>query len=216
MIKRVAAVAIGIALAVSGAVAQEEEDRDFFDVSIFGGLTLPGSGMSDWRDTLAAESGYNVGVELGYFVTPSFVLGPTFHFSQFGVDATNEAADQNHRIYAPGLVARYYFFGESFFAPYLRAEVGINFYNFVEEVLDNNSGSVKYRQIGFDPAFSAAVGAGLLWFTSDFSGIFLEANYHLGFSDSVEGTFQDQTFIYGENAGYVTFKLGVRAFFGNY
>ena len=56
------------------AVAQdyeEEEERDLLELCVFGGIAVPGNGLSDWgEDLLAAKGGWDLGLDFGYFLTP--------------------------------------------------------------------------------------------------------------------------------------------------
>ena len=55
-------------------------------MSIYGGFGIPSGGISDWNDSLGAGTGWEIGMDVGYFLTPSMVLGLNFTYAQFSVD----------------------------------------------------------------------------------------------------------------------------------
>lgn len=199
--------------------AQDEQEKDFLEASIFGGLAAPTGGISNWSDSLGAKRGFTTGIEIGYFLTPRMVLGLTFSYSQFSINATGagseEASQRHHRLYNPAIYGKYYFFSESHFAPYFKAQAGVDNPKFVTSVYDMPSIAPKYREMSYDPAFAIGGGAGLFYYTSDVSGFFIEANLHHAFSADAKGTYQDRAYRFGEASTLFDLHAGLAVFFGS-
>lgn len=194
-------------------LAEEAQEKDFLEAAIYGGLSAPVGGINNWQDTLKAKSGFNVGFDIGYFMTANFVLGLTFSYHQFKIDATNEARLMNHRLYNPAVYAKYYFFSASKFAPYLRGQAGVDNPKFATEVLDGSQW--KFRELSYDPAFAISGGGGLFYYTSDVSGFYLEANLHHAFAKSVSGTYQNKPYTFGSSSTVLDLHAGLAMYFGS-
>lgn len=197
------------------AVAQdyEEEERDILEFSVFGGGAIPGSTISDWMDTLGAKTGFDLGFDFGYFLKSNLVLGLNFTYSQFSIDADNEAKSLHHRLYNPAVYLKYYFFGDnSDFAPYLKGHVGVDNPKFTTFI--GNVGLPRYRELSYSPAFAFGGGAGLLYYTSYYSGLFVEVNYHRALSKDVTKTYEGMEYKFGENISLIDVHAGIVVFFG--
>jgi hypothetical protein len=206
----------GLLVFASGATvwAQDTQEKDLLEASVFGGLAMPIGGINSWgSDTLAAKTGFDLGFDIGYFMTPSLVLGVTFGYNQFGIDNSNEAGSLHHRLYNPAVYGKYYFFSESKFAPYLKVQGGVDNPKFATLVTDN--GQDKFRELSYDPAFAIGGGAGIFMYTSDASGFFIEANLHHAFAKNVEGNYQDQVKTFGYNSTLFNIHVGLAMFFGS-
>ena len=204
---------------VGQAIAQneEEEQRDILEISIDGGLSIPTGDLSNCKDTLGAKVGFSLGLEAGYFVTPNFVAGLNFIYGQYTIDTNSPAKSLHHRLYDPSLYLTYYFFGQSSFVPYLKAQFGLDNPKFATVVTDTNGVQpTVFRELSYDPALSLSGSIGMLVYTSDFSGLFLEASYHHAFSDNITGSFQGTDYSFGVNNNLIEIRFGVRAFFGKY
>ena len=129
----------------SAALAQEAQEKDFMEAAIFGGISAPIGGINNWQDTLAAKSGWDAGVDVGFFFTPSLVLGLSFAYNQYSIDNANEPGQMHHRLYNPAIYAKYYFFSQSRFAPYLKGHAGFDNPKFA--TLVNDGGQDKYREL---------------------------------------------------------------------
>lgn len=199
----------------SSGLAQETDEKDFLEATIHGGLAAPTGGLSNWSDSLGAKSGFLTGVEVGYFLTPSIVLGLDLTYSQLGIDATGAAKERNHRFYNVAIYGKYYFFSESRFAPYLKAQAGVDNAKFATSVRDKDGGDPKFREMSYDPAFAIGAGAGLFYYTSDVSGFYLEANVHQGFTKNAKGTYQDNSYKFGESSTLFDLRGGLALFFGS-
>jgi len=213
---KLALIITGILLVtVSSAVlAQDEQEKDFMEVAGFGGFSSPIGGINKWgSDTLAAKSGWDMGVDVGFFLTPSLVLGVNFVYNQFPIDNPNEPTSMHHRLYNPALYAKHYFFSESKFAPYLKAQAGFDNPKFATLVSDG--GIDKYRELSYKPAFAIGCGAGLFMYTSDISGFFVEANIHHAFSTNSTATYQGQEFPFRTSSTVIDVHAGLAAFFGS-
>lgn len=211
--------ALLILLAVSNisVVAQDDEGwaKDVLEVNLFGSLPLPSGGLTDWNDSLGASSRYGLGIDLGYFVTYTFVVGLSFEYSTFGID--NNPSDQaaeglTHRLYSPSLYMKYYPELESNWAPYIKGSVGLDVPKFTTFV--TSDAGDRYRQVSYDPALSFAVGAGVFYFVHDYGGLYFEGNYHFANSESVEGDFIGTKYTFDENLATIDLRLGVRILIG--
>jgi hypothetical protein len=204
-----------LVLTVSSAVlAEDAQEKDFMEAAAYGGLSRPIGGINNWgSDTLAAKPGWDIGLDVGFFMTPSLVLGISFVYNEFSIDNPNEPSPMHHRLYNPAVYAKYYFFSESKFAPYLRAQAGFDNPKFATWVLDGVT--PKYRELSYKPAFAIGCGAGLFMYTSDASGFFLEANIHHGFTTNSKATYQSQEYPFRTASTLLEVHAGLAAFFGS-
>ena len=220
-------------LSLSVVNAQEEDVKDDLEVSVFGGLGLPLGGVTDWHDSLGASLGWDIGVEVGYFVTPNFVLGLNFTYYELSIDVPSEptitgsngvpgvtfvslasnAEGLSHRYYNPSLYLKYYFFGESNWVPYLKGHIGIDNAKFTT-LIDQEGSVTRYRALSYDPNLAFGFGGGLFYYTSDYSGLFLEANFHYSAGKNAEKEFYGNTYVFDENAMIFDIHAGVSVYFG--
>lgn len=207
---------IGIVLAMLllplVAMAQEEQEKDLLEFGIFGGVSLPVGAVTSWNDSLGAKAGFGFGFDGGYFLSPSLTLGAAFAYHQLGMEKTSIDNTQHHRLYNPSLYLKYHFFGNSNLVPYVKVNAGAAFVKFSTLVSDN--GEQKYRELGYKPALSLGGGVGAFYYTSDYSGFFVEANLSEGFTKNVSKTFQDTEYKFGENITVLDFRAGIQVFFG--
>ena len=208
-------------IASTSALAQDDDDdevMDFLEVALFGGGSMPGSGISDWMvpgsPELGARNGILLGGDVGVFATANLVIGVHFVYSQYNLDTDENTGSLKHRFYNPSLYLKYYFFGESNLAPYLRVHAGIDNPKFTTLVFDDALQQNKFRELTYDVLLAFGGSAGVFYYTSDFSGLFLEGSFHYGLSKDVEGQFQDRVYVFQDN--YTQFNLfaGVKMFFG--
>ncbi len=209
----------------AGVFAQDDEDeaRDILEVAIHGGLSSPMSGIADWTTEgpggpidFGAKSGLGFGVDIGYFATPSIVVGFNLGYSVYSIETDiEEISSGHHRIYSPALYLKYYFFGESDFVPYLRGNVGVDVPKFASLVYDHDIEGYEWRELAYDPAFAFGLGAGMFWYTHDYGGIFVEASYHNGMTDGVGGEYQGLPYDFGQNASLLGVHAGIKVFFGS-
>lgn len=222
--------AIFLILALFGvSVAQDEEEesiKDFAEVGLYFGGAIPMGGLPDWSTTnletgteeIGTKTGFNAGFDVGHFLTPSLVLGLTFHYSQFSIDSDSSAVlAMKHRIFSPGVYLKYYFVGEFNFMPYVRGQVGVDVVKYATRVLDPNidNAGFEYRELSYDPGFSFALGAGLFYYTHDFGGLYLEADYRTALTSDVEATYEGMTYSFGETASTLDVHGGIKVFFGS-
>ncbi len=198
-------------LAVS-VVAQEEEEEEEkwrnFEVSIHGGLTQPGEFLSDWKDTLGAKLGFNLALSGGYYFNNSFCTGLYFTYSQMNIEGD---WDRMFRMFDIGAYAKYALTGESDFEPYGKLAVGVispKYPTLIPPDVRN-----QLREQSYDPGISAAFYAGLLYYTSDNGGIFLEGGYHNDFLKDVRSDYADDTI--EENVKYFEYRIGITVFYGS-
>lgn len=214
---------------VGNVVAQDDEEeyvKDFMEVAVYFGGAVPMGGLSDWSTTnletgteqIGTKFGFNTGFDVGHFLTMNLVLGLNFHYSQFAVDSDSTAvADMKHRIYSPALYVKYYFSGESNLVPYIRGQAGVDILKYATRVYDPNvdQGSFEYRELSYDPAFAFAFGAGLFYYTHDFGGLYIEANYRTALSSDVEAGYEGRSYSFGETASTLDVHAGIKVFFGS-
>jgi len=202
----------------------EETGRDFLEVALFGGLSMPAGGINDWTTTgsnalevltLGAKTGFDFGLDIGYFVTPKIVSGLNYTYSQYGIDTDIAGPDsRSHRIYSLAAYGKYYFFGESNFVPYLKVQAGVDFPKFTTSVYDDNVSGYVYREFSYNPGLAFGFGAGLFYYTHDFGGLYAEANFRNGLTDEVTGKAGDREYTFGTNETVVELHAGIKVFFG--
>ncbi len=194
------------------ALAQDdyEEESDLLEICFNGGFGLPMGGLSDWHDSLGAKTGWSVGLDFGYFATPKLVVGLSFQYTELGIDASDAAEDLKHRLYNPNLYTKYYFSGESNFEPYVKVHVGIENPKFTSTLT-----GPKYRAISYDASLAYGIGAGVFYYMSDYSGLYLEMNYHAASTSDAKKEYIDQTLVFDENVAVLDIHAGVRVLVGS-
>jgi hypothetical protein len=200
----------------------EETGKDFLEVALFGGLSMPIGGITDWTSTgptgtlaMGTKAGFDMGFNIGYYVTPQIVTGLDYTYSQYDIDTDLPSLDsRRHRIYGLAAYGTYYFFGESNFVPYLKAQAGIDIPKFTTSIYDGNIDSYVYRELSYDPGFAFGFGAGLFYYTYDFGGVYVEANFRNGLTDKVKGKSGNDTYVFGTNESVLDIRAGLKVFFG--
>jgi hypothetical protein len=210
-------------------VAQEEEEsvKDFMEVAIYGGGSLPVGGLSDWSETtqysetelvtekLGTKFGFDAGFDVGHFLTPTLVVGLNLTYAQFGIESDSAAvASLHHRLICPSAYLKYYFAGESNFMPYIKVHAGVDVAKYATRVYDGNLDSYVYREFSYDPAPSFGFGGGVFYYTFDYGGIYAEANYHMALTKNVIGKYGDIEYTFGETASVIDVHAGIKVFFG--
>lgn len=212
-------------LALSGvALAQDEDEEagDILEITLSGGLGMPMSGLSDWQTGAdmpdpevidrAPKSGPDFGIDIGYFVTSKLIAGISFYYTEFGID-TDQDAGHNHRLFSPAIYGKYYFEGESDLVPYVSAKIGLENAKFSTWV-SNPAGS-RFREISYDPTLFFGAGLGLFYYTADYSGVFIEADYRMASTESTTGEYLGNDYTFGENIAVLQINLGVRLLIGS-
>jgi len=221
-------------LSFSMSNAQDEEDvKDDLEVSIFGGLGMPFGSVTDWHDSLGAGLGWDVGIEVGYFLTPKLVLGVNFTYYELSIDVptdptitdsdggpgvtfislSSSAKGLSHRYYNPSLYLKYYFFGESNWVPYIKGHVGVDNAKFTT-LVEGEETVTRYRSLSYDPNFAFGFGGGLFYYTSDYSGLYIETNFHYSAGKNAEKDY-GKIYVFGENATLFDIHAGISVFFGS-
>jgi hypothetical protein len=215
MNKLVTIFAVLVALALPlAALAQTDQEKDVLEVGVSGGLSIPAGGASSFQDSLGGKVGFNVAVDCGYFLTPDLTLGGAIAFHQLGVKQISSIDNNQHnRVYVPTVYLKYHFFGNSNFVPYVKANVGAIFMKYSTLVEDH--GNWKFREIGYHPGLAMGLGGGAFYYTSDYSGIFLEANFLEGFTKSVSHEYGGKTYSFGKNVTMLDIRAGIQVFFGS-
>ncbi len=203
-------------------MAQDEEEewaRDVLELSFFGGVDGPTSDMLEWSDSLGAKTGYNMGVDIGYFVSNPLVAGISFRYAQYSIaawDSDEAAKDMKHRIYNPQVYAKYYLMPYSSYSPYVKANVGLTFNKFTTYVdSDGDGANDRYRQLSYKPSFSYGIGAGGFIYTADYGGLFIEGNYHIVKSADAEHEYEGTTYVFGDDLKIWEIHAGLRILIGS-
>ena len=211
---------LGLVLIVGltlSARAQDDvgEERDILEVAISGGVFIPSGGVADFSDSLGAKTGWQIGFDFGYFLRPEWVIGVNFTYAQMGIDSPDPAVTQHHRLYNPMAYVTYYFWGEGNLVPYLKGKAG--FYNakFSTAVTNGDGTNLRYRELSYDPALAIGGGAGVFYYTSDYSGLFLEATYQTAFTKDVSKDLGGIVYTFGESTSIIDIHAGIRVFFGS-
>ena len=117
-------------------------------------------------------------------------------------------------MYSPALYGKYYFMGESNFVPYIKGQIGIDFPKFTTIVTDMNiGGQERFRELSYDPSLAFGLGLGAFYYTSDYSGLFVEADYRMAKTSKTHGDFQGTDYPFGENIGMISLRAGIHVFF---
>ena len=192
--------------------AQENEAYDVLEISMIGGLGFPGGGITEWNNGLNAANGPNLGLDIGYFMKPSWIVGFNFTYHALDVDKP-EVGGLKHRIYSPRLYTKLVKITESSFEPYMKAHIGLDNPKFATDV--TNAKGDRYREISYDPAFAFGLTVGTFYFTSDYSGIFAEVQLHRALAEDATASYQGVTYNFGENYTSVDVNLGIRILIGS-
>jgi hypothetical protein len=199
-----------ILLLAASAFAQEEEEEEKwrnFEVNVNSGLTQPGSFLSDWRDSLGAKVGFQLALSGGYYFTNNFCTGLYFTYIQMGIEGD---WGRSIKMYNLGGYAKYAFTGESNFEPYAKVSAGVIAPKYPTWI---TSARNQLREQSYDPGFSSAVYAGLLFYTSDNGGLFFEAGYHYDFIKDASSDYSGDTI--EDNVNYFEYRLGISVFYGS-
>ncbi len=221
-------IALTVALAActmfaADASAQEEfVGRDILEISVYGGLAVPTGGITDWQTGFTspetvnrgAETGYDLAIDIGYYVNYHLNVGLNFRYTEFGIEG-DLTQDHAHRLYNPNLYVKYSFEGESFWVPFIKGHVGVENPKFSTKVFDKNGSEFKFRELSYSPVLAFGATAGLFYYTADFSGIFLEAGYHYAMTENSWGEYQGEDHAFRENLGTFTINLGVKLIVGS-
>ena len=204
-------------------VAQDEMDDDeekyILELGLHGGLAVPSGGITDWQtgdfenapDDIvdrAPGNGWDIGMDFGYFLTQKLVVGINFGYDQFKID-TEEESTHSHRLFSPAIYGKYLFEGNSNLVPFIKATIGMDWAKF-STLVENEEVGRRFREISYDPGLAFGIGLGLFYYTADYSGIYIEADYHTNMIDDKVATYQDIDYGIGENIGVIQINAGVR------
>ena len=205
---------VGLALS---AQAQDEilEERDLLEVSLYGGAFIPSGGVTEFSDSLGAKSGWQIGVDVGYFLKPEWVIGINLCYSEMGIDTNDPNNTQHHRLYNPMAYLTYYFWGEGNLVPYLKGKAGLYNPKFSTAVTNGDGTNLRYRELSYGPAVAIGAAAGVFYYTSDYSGLFVEAGYQTAFTKDVTNESGGIVYTFGETTSIIDIHAGVKLFFGS-
>ncbi|HDL03625.1 MAG TPA: hypothetical protein ENH25_05785 [candidate division Zixibacteria bacterium] len=193
------------------AYAQDEDEEKWrnFEVGIHTGLNIPSGDFADWNDSLGAKTGFNVSLSGGYYFTTDFCTGVYFSYTQNGMEGD---WGQRYRLYDMGVYAKYAFSNESNFEPYVKVTGGIVYPKFPTWVTPERN---KLREQSYDPGISLGGYLGILWYTAEFGGLFLEAGYHNDLVKDVEANYQGEVHKMPGDLNYIEIRTGITAYFGS-
>lgn len=199
--------------------AQDEEEyqpNDVLEISLFSGLSSPKGGITEWNDGLNADNGFNFGLDVGYFLNPNFVFGLNFTYTKFDVEVPAllpEAELTSHRLYNGNLYLKYIQLTSSNFEPFVKAYIGIENPKFTTYV--QNPDQDRLRLTSYDPGLAYGLSAGLFYFTSDYSGIYIEGKYHGATTSNVTANYLDLTYDFNKNVSKFDINIGIRLLGGS-
>lgn len=195
--------------AISYAQNEEKTEEKWrnFEFSAVGGLSIPTGDLKNWNDSMGAKTGIEFGGSGGYYFTDKFCLGTYFSYTQHSM----ELYDLHYKTYDVGSYVKYAFTGESNFEPYLKVMAGVNFIKFPTWV---TSSANRLREVSYNGGISAALGMGLLYYTSDNGGVFLEASFHHTAGKDNKGTHLSEEYYLKDNFNYLQIRGGLTVFFG--
>ncbi|MGH8014934.1 MAG: hypothetical protein ACREBV_01945, partial [Candidatus Zixiibacteriota bacterium] len=105
-------VVLALVLGISSqALGQEEQAyvKDFMEVNLFGGGGIPSGDLKDFGDTTGAKTGFNIGLDAGFFITENLVGGLNFTFTEMSIEDNTTVGGLHHKLYNPNLYLKYYF-----------------------------------------------------------------------------------------------------------
>jgi len=195
-------------LAIPSFADDDEEKWRNFEVSLSTGLSIPSGDITDWYDSLGAESGFHIGLAGGYYFTEGFCAGIYFNYSRWGLPGDYGLNFQNYDV---GSYLKYSLVNESNFEPYIKVSGGVVMPKYPTwETADFNI----LREQSYDAGYGFAGFLGITWFTSDFGSIFLELGYHNDLVDGVTANNFGIDYTLEGNTTYLELSTGVTVFFG--
>lgn len=209
---------LALAIFLAGnAMAQDDEENPKwrnFEVTLTGGFSFPMGDFKDWNDSLGAKTGNNFGGAGGYYFNNRLCLGGYFEYAQFALEEPNteiSVSTMHYKLYKVGGYIKYALVGESYWEPFARLRAGATFAKFPTWIGDEN---LRLREVSYDPEVSAGLDLGLLYYTSDYGGVFLQVSYNYERLEKTVGTSFDKDYILPHNVNYFSLNAGVTVFFG--
>lgn len=209
---------LGLVVLFAGSLyAQDEEESEKwrnFEVAIRAGLDFPMSDLKDWNDSMGAKTGMNYGLSGGYYITNRICFGAYFNYSSFGLEEPNSLIDvsqMHYKMYKFGGYLKYAFTGESYWEPFVKLRLGANFAKFATWIGQDRN---QLREVSYDPEVSGGLDVGLLYYTSDFGGLYLQASYNYERLENTVGDSFDVEYSLPYNASYFSINTGITVFFG--
>ncbi|MCX6826910.1 MAG: outer membrane beta-barrel protein [candidate division Zixibacteria bacterium] len=192
--------------AVSAVAQTNEEEKNAkwrnFEVTVLGGMAIPTSSLKNWNDSLGAKTGLNFGGYGGYYLNDRVSIGTYFTYSQYSMKLYR----LHYKLYDIGTYLKYDFVGKSSFEPYIRISAGGVFAKFATWV---DSTGKRLREVSFRPGLSLGATAGLLYYTFDFGGLFIEGTYHHAFLENSKGTHAGIDYDFKKNLDYIDIRAGI-------
>ncbi|SYZ73556.1 exported hypothetical protein [Candidatus Zixiibacteriota bacterium] len=198
-----------VLILAAGAMAQDEGGKTRnFEVGVYTGLSLPMGDLKNWNDSMGAKTGFDFGLSGGYFLKENLSLGGYFTYTQFPVKLYS---NMHYRFYNVGAYCKYAFVGESDWEPYVKIKAGADFAKFATWTEKDLN---RLRELSYKPGLGMSLGAGILRYTSDNGGLFLEGEYHFAPLKSQKATYRDVDYKFDHNVNFLSFRFGVNVFFG--
>lgn len=199
---------IVLSLVALSAFAQDDEKWRNFEVGLHGGLAIPTGDLSDWHDSLGATTGFDISLSGGYYFTNNICAGIYFDYDQFGMDGD---WGLNYRLFKTGAYAKYAFSNESNFEPYFKVTGGISWPKFPTWItVDQN----RLREQSYDPAFGFGGYLGVLWYSAEFGGLYVEAGYQYLMAKDTEADWHGEIYKMPSDINYLQIRSGITVFFG--
>ena len=82
-------------------------------------------------------------------------------------------------------------------------------------ISDSDGSNLRNRELSYSPGISFGAAAGVFRYTSDYSGLFLQAGYMMAMTDDSDKTKGSTTYLFGENTGIIDLRAGIVLFFGS-
>ncbi len=202
----------------------DDDERDILELSFYGGVGVPIGGLSDWHGDLGVKPSLMYGMDAGLFLNSNLVLGINFTYAAYSIDSDLELGDLKHRFYNPSLYLKHYFFGEGNLVPYIKGSVGVDNAKFTTELLKDTPGDPAhaYRELSYSPSPSVGLAGGAFYYTSDYSGIFLDLSYHHAFTSESDKELAGRTYQFNEsgawdmaNSTMLEIHIGINVYFGS-
>lgn len=197
--------------------AQEEESRDILEVLFKGGLAIPDGGITNWNNDVNAKTGWNVGLDIGYFLNENVVFGFRFMYQQMNINTDmlidNSLQNSRHRLYSPNLYIKYIKITDSRWEPFVSGHLGVENAKFTSEVVNDKQN--RYRALSYGPALSYGLTAGMFYWNSDYSGLFIEGTFHGASTNSSTASYIGNDYSFDTNLRTFDINIGIRFLFSS-
>jgi hypothetical protein len=208
--------------------ASSQKIDGMFNVSLFGGYSIPLGNMAENGpsnfEILYRSTGYNFGIFTEYFKASELGIGLIFLYALHGskkIDAFGKSldlADMLHTINI-GIHIKYGAISESTFRPYFMIGGGLTMNKIEDRFLefDDNLNIIKRGEMKLDNSIYLSCGAGIMCLVFHKISIFgeLDYNYYLtkNAGYEIDGIKENDNYI-DTNYYLVDIKIGINFWFG--